>query len=180
MKLIIFLFIHLGLIVLTQIFLFVIYLRDLLALSFGGAYYVPSKREKIAKMMEFAEIKPGEKAVDLGSGDGRLIIALAKAGAEAHGYEVDPVLIPKSKRNIREAGLENKAFVHWGSFWRADLSEFDVVVIFGMSHVMRRLEKKLRGELKKDARVVANTFEFPTWIPKKKDNNVYLYENNFH
>ncbi len=178
MNLVILLLIHLGLILSTLFFLFTIYIRDLVSLSFGGAIYVPSKKGKIDKMIELAQIKPGEKAVDLGSGDGRLIIALAQAGAEAYGYEVDPVLILKSKRNVRDAGLENRVFIKWGSFWQADLSQFDVVAIFGMAHVMGRLEKKLGRELKKDARVVCNTFELPTWAPKKKDSNVYLYANN--
>ena len=164
---------------LTLVFLFTTFLKALLPLIFWGAIYVPSNRDRIKKIIELAEIKPGEKAVDLGSGDGRIVIALAEAGAEAYGYEINPILVRKSRRNIRKARLENKAFIILGSFWQADLSKFDIITIYGMQHVMRRLEKKSRKELKKDARIVSNAFEFPTWSPKKKDNGVYLYENNF-
>lgn len=154
--------------------MFVVFLRSFLGFIFWGAIYVPSRKDRIDKIIELAEIKPGEKAVDLGSGDGRLVIALAKAGAEAYGYEIDPTLVRSSKKNIQEAGL--KAFIEWGSFWQADLSQFDVVVIYGMSHVMKRLEKKLGKELRKGTRVICNSFEFPNWSCKKKENNVYLYQ----
>jgi len=165
----------LGILFLTLVFIFIIFLKAFLPFIFGGAIYVPSKEEKIKKRIELAEIKPGQKAVDLGSGDGRLVVALAKAGAKAYGFEINPALVLKSKRNIRKAKLENKAFVKWGSFWPADLSEFDIVVIYGMKHVMKRLEKKLKKELKKDAKVLANVFEFPTWLPAKKSQGLYLY-----
>ena len=150
----------------------------ILPLIFWGAIYVPTEKERIKTIIRFAEIKPGEKAVDLGSGDGRLVIALAKAGAEAHGYEINPLLVWKARKDISKAKIENKAFIHWKSFWQEDLSDFDVVVIYGISHIMRRLEKKLKGELKKDARVICNAFNFPNWTQIKKEDGVYLYKNN--
>src|SRR5208337_3945742 len=91
-----------------------------------GAVYVPSTREKALLIARLSGAGPGERAVDLGSGDGRIVIALARQGAEAHGFEVNPVLVLISLRNIRRAGFHGRAFIHWKSFWRADLSRFDV------------------------------------------------------
>ena len=85
-----------------------------------GAIYDPSSYEETRLMADLAEIAPGEKAADLGSGDGRVLIALAQRGAEAHGYEVNPVLVAIARRNIRSQGLQGKAFVHWGNFWRQE------------------------------------------------------------
>jgi len=143
---------------------------------FYGAVYLPSDKEKVKTIIRLAEIKPGEKVVDLGSGDGVLVIALAKAGAEAHGYEINPLLVLIARKNISKARIGNKAFIHWKSFWNEDLSGFDVVVIYGINYIMGRLEKKLRGELKKDARVVSNAFNFPGWPQIKKEEGVYLYK----
>ncbi|MBU4142330.1 hypothetical protein KKE99_05680, partial [Patescibacteria group bacterium] len=60
---------------------------------FFGAPYVPIPKNGLDKMVEFANIKFGQKAVDLGSGDGRIMIAMAKAGAIVHGYEINPLLV---------------------------------------------------------------------------------------
>ncbi len=141
-----------------------------------GAIYVPSKDKVLDIMIEFAQLQPGEKAVDLGSGDGRVLIALAKTGAEAHGFEIERKLVKRSKENITEAQMEDLAFTHQQSFWKADLSEYDVIFVYGMRHVMKRLEKKLEKELKPGARVISNAFEFPEWIESKKQGHVYLYE----
>jgi ribosomal protein L11 methylase PrmA len=70
-----------------------------------GAIYDPSSRIEAEAMARLAEVRPGEKAADLGSGDGRVVCALARGGAEAHGYEINPVLVLISRRNIRREGL---------------------------------------------------------------------------
>lgn len=154
-------------------FLFLIFTNPFI---FWGAVYVSSKDEKIKKMIELAEIKSGEKVADLGAGDGRLVIALAKKGAEAHGYEINPILVWQARRNINKAGLRRKAFIHWQNFWNEDLSGFDIITVYGIGYIMKKLEKKLRKELKDNARVVSNTFCFPTWPQIKEEGGVYLYK----
>lgn len=126
--------------------------------------------------MALAAVTPGEKAIDLGSGDGRIVIALARAGAEAHGYEINPLLVWLGRREIKKAGLEKSAFIHWKDFWSVDFSNFNIVTVFGISHIMRVLKRKCRRELPAGARVVANSFPFPGWQFAEKANNVYLYK----
>ena len=149
--------------------------KMLLPLAVKGALYVPSKDNEIRAMVALAGVKAGEKAVDLGAGNGRIVMALARQGAEAHGYEINPFLVRSSKKNIKDAGLEGKAFIHLGNFWSVNFSEFDVVTVFGISHMMKRLEAKLKKELKPGARVVSNHFVFPNWPHAKKENGVRLY-----
>ena len=140
------------------------------------AFYVPTNDATVRTMIDFAGVKPGMKAVDIGSGDGRLVIALAKAGAEAHGYEIQPFLVWLSKRKIRKAGLTGKAFIHRKDFWLEDLSKFDIVTVFLPTSISKRLEAKLRSELKTDARIISSDPISPTWILSKKKGSVHLYE----
>lgn len=141
-----------------------------------GAPYVPTHDKILKKMIALLSIKPGEKAVDLGSGDGKIVIALAQAGAEAHGYEINPFLVLWSKRNIKKAGLAGKAFIHWKSFWSVDFSCFQIVTVYGITYMMKRLEKKSQKELKTGARVASNAFTFPNWSPIQNNDGIYLYK----
>jgi hypothetical protein len=140
-----------------------------------GAIYVPSSLEKTRAMSEMAEVSDGGRAVDLGSGDGRVVMELASRGAAAEGYEINPVLVLLSRFRIRRAGLTGRAVVHWGSFWRADLSPFTVVIVFQGSFVMRRLERKLRRELPRGARVISDYWRLPGLVPDAMMGTLYRY-----
>ncbi len=141
-----------------------------------GAIYDPSSPDKTRHMVELAGVARGERAVDLGSGDGRVVIALAQAGAEAHGYDVNPILVAVARRNIRRAGLSGRAFIHWGSFWRAELSPYTLVTVFQVGFIMARLEDKVRRELPSGARIVSHHWRFPTLVPSRTRGDVYCYE----
>lgn len=145
---------------------------------FTGAVNVPSTEEKIKQMMSFVDFKPGIKAVDLGAGDGRLIIALAEKGIEAHGYEINPFLVSAANKKIKEAGLDHKAFMHSGNLWKVNLKDFDLVMLYGMSHMMAKLEEKFDRELKSGAIVISNHFILPTWKPSRVEDGIYLYIKN--
>src|SRR3990167_5908797 len=126
----------------------------------SGVPFVPTSRKRV---------------VDLGSGDGRLVIAFASKGAEAHGYELNPVLVWLSHIHIVFRGLRGRAYIHWGDFWRPDMSDFDIVVVYGFRSTMRELEKKLKRELSENALVLSNGFTFPTWTLVKEEGGIYLY-----
>ena len=140
-----------------------------------GAIYVPSTPEKALLLAELSDAARGQRAADLGSGDWRVAIALARQGAEAHGFEVNPILVLLARRNIRRAALQDRAFIHWKSFWLADLSRFDVLTVFQGSFVMRRLEAKVRRELAPGARVVSDFWGFPSLPPEKMAGTVFFY-----
>jgi SAM-dependent methyltransferase len=140
-----------------------------------GAIYVPSTPEKTLLIAELSGAAGREMAADLGSGDGRIVIALAEKGAEAHGFEVNPILVILSRRKIRRAGLEHRAIIHWKSFWQADLARFDVVTLFQGSFVMRRLGRKLRRELAPGARVVSDYWGLPGMDPESVHGTIACY-----
>lgn len=137
-----------------------------------GAIYLPSADDRIKTMLQLANIQKGEKAVDIGSGDGRVVAALAQAGANAFGYEINPFLVWWSKVKYSS----NNTQFHIANMWNVNYSPFKVVILFGMSYIMNDFEKKLLKELKPGARVICNAFQFPTWKESKKVGTVYLYE----
>lgn len=140
-----------------------------------GAVFLPMRRGAVDKMVRLLEIKPRDKAVDLGSGDGRVVLALARAGAEAHGYEHNPFLVWWSRFRIYRAGLSGRAFIHRGNFWKIDLSEFSVVTVFGISYVMKPLEEKLLREAYLGTRVASYVFKFPSLKPVTTNGGVSIY-----
>jgi precorrin-6B methylase 2 len=145
-----------------------------------GAIYFPTTPRGVREILEIADIKAGQRIVDLGSGDGRILIACAKRGATAVGYEINPLLVAQSRRAIRRAGLANahaagSATVHWESFWRIDLSQFDVVIVYGIPYIMRDLQHKLERELRPGTKIISNAFKFPGWTPVATERKIYLY-----
>jgi protein-L-isoaspartate O-methyltransferase len=140
-----------------------------------GAIYDPSSMAETQIMADLGEVTPGEKAADLGSGDGRVVIALARKGAEAHGYEVNPVLVAISRRRIRQLGLSGRAFIHWANFWRTNLSRYDLITVFQVGFIMGRLETKLKRELASGARVVSHYWRFPGLSPEHVKGSIYRY-----
>ncbi len=144
---------------------------------FRGAPFLPTHTPTADRLITKLNLKPGDKFADLGSGDGRLVIAAAQKGAEAHGYEINPVLVLWSRQKIKRLGLDHQAFIHWKSFWRQNFSGFDALAIFGITGIMVRLSQKLSRELKPGTRVACNIFPLPDW-QGEKDQGIYYYIKN--
>lgn len=140
-----------------------------------GAVYVPSKPEAIQAMVKLTKVKKGLRVADLGSGDGRLVIALAKTGAQVDGYEVNPLLIWRARRNIAKAKLQQRATIIGQSYWNVDLSIYDVITVYGITYIMKDLSQKLRAELSPGSVVTSNYFKLPNWKPVTTLNGVHLY-----
>jgi hypothetical protein len=159
-----------------SIVLTVFYLTFFVFFPIGrGAVFFPSLRSHAIRMAELAEVSAGDRAADLGSGDGRVVIALARRGAEAHGFEINPALVLLSRWNIRRSGCAGRAHVHWQSFWSVDLSGFDAVTLFQGGFIMKRLERKVLRELAAGARVVSDYWGFPTISPIHVSGTIQVY-----
>jgi 16S rRNA A1518/A1519 N6-dimethyltransferase RsmA/KsgA/DIM1 with predicted DNA glycosylase/AP lyase activity len=131
-------------------------------------------------MVQMADAKPGQKIADIGSGDGRILMAFARRGIEAHGYEINPLLVWRSRRAIRLAGLQNKAFVHWKDLWRISFSGFDTIVVYGIPYIMGGLENKLEREADPGTKVISNIYAFPHWKTIAVNKNIYMYKVGEH
>jgi dienelactone hydrolase len=142
--------------------------------------FVPTPANVVDAMLDLAGIKPTDVLVDLGSGDGRIVIAAAKRfGIQATGVEIDPELVRQSETLARQDGLDGKA-----KFVRADLFEYDlrqasVVTMFLTPGVNLRLRAKLLNELRPGTRVVSHRFDMGSWVPAKTmqlgDDHIYLW-----
>ena len=140
-----------------------------------GAPFVPTKHSAVERMVALSGAKSGTRAADIGSGDGRIVIAMARSGATAIGFEINPFLVWWSRYKIHKAGLTGRAFVFFGSFWGKDFQDFDIITVFGIGRIMGELEKKLQKELRSGARVISYVFQFPAWKFDQKDAAIFLY-----
>jgi SAM-dependent methyltransferase len=124
--------------------------------------WVPTPPELVDKMMEMAKVGPNDIVMDLGSGDGRNIIAAAKRGATAIGVEFNPDMVELSNRLAKEAGVAGKATFIQGDMFTADISKANVMALFLLPDNLRKLADKFYN-LKPGSRLVLNTFAIPDW-----------------
>ncbi|XP_069763261.1 adenine nucleotide translocase lysine N-methyltransferase isoform X2 [Narcine bancroftii] len=127
--------------------------------------YVPASSKQVQKVMTLLEGRSGN-VVDLGSGDGRIVIEASKRGFHpAVGYELNPWLIRLSQFHAWRAGNLAKVSFVKQDLWKVDLSHCSNVTVFLAPSVLSKLEGKLLSELPEDAWIVAGRFPFPSWKP---------------
>lgn len=126
--------------------------------------WVPSPPEMVNKMLEIAKVTPQDYVIDLGSGDGRNVIAAAKLGATSLGVEYNPDMVKLSERLAREAGVEDKAQFVEGDMYEADISKASVMALFLLPVNLNKLAPKFL-DLKPGSRIVLNTFGIDGWEP---------------
>ncbi|KAM9254346.1 ATP synthase subunit C lysine N-methyltransferase isoform 1-T1 [Dugong dugon] len=128
--------------------------------------FVPATPPQVENVVKVLRCRRGP-LVDIGSGDGRIVIAAAKAGFPAVGYELNPWLVYYSRYRAWREGVRDSARFYVSDLWKVTFSQYTNVVIFGVPQMMPQLEKKLELELKDDARVIACRFPFPHWTPNQ-------------
>ena len=131
------------------------------------APYYPTPETVVEKMLQLGGIKPGDHMFDLGSGDGRLVIAAAKKGADATGVEFDDALVKQSIEKIRNLGLSAKAHIIHGDLLKQDYSSADLLTVYLLPMSNDKVTPILEKQLKKGTRIVAHDFEFSAWKPVK-------------
>jgi SAM-dependent methyltransferase len=126
--------------------------------------WVPTSQALVNKMLDMAKVTPRDFVMDLGSGDGRTVIAAAKRGAHALGVEYNPGMVGLSKQNARAAGVSARAEFVKADLFQTDLSRATVITMFLLPDINLKLRPKLL-ELKPGTRVVSNTFTMAEWQP---------------
>ena len=116
----------------------------------------------VEKMLDMARVTPEDYVVDLGSGDGRTVIAAAKRGARALGVEFDDALIEVSRSAAEKAGVAGRAEFVQGDLYEADISQANVLVLFLMPDNLRELASKFRT-MRPGSRIVTNRFAIEGW-----------------
>jgi len=131
------------------------------------APFDPTPREVVERMLSLAGVKPGDVVYDLGSGDGRILIAAAKKyRVRGVGFEIDPGLIKLARENARREGVEKLVEIRQEDFLTADLSPATVVTLYLSDDGNLAVRPQLLHQLKAGARVVSYTFDMGDWQPK--------------
>ncbi len=139
----------------------------LLAMAAGAASavpYVPSPGEVTGVMLNMASVGPGDYLIDLGSGDGRIVIGAALRGARAFGVEIKPDLVEQSRANARRAGVSEMATFAERDLFKTDLSRATVVTMYLLPQVNLQLRPKLLA-LKPGTRIVSHDWGMGEWTP---------------
>lgn len=140
---------------------------------------VSTRRERIRRALELADLRPGERFYDLGSGHGRVLVMAAKEfGVSAVGVEIGPVQCAVSLINALWNGVSSKVRIEMGNFYQADLGRADVVFAYLTSGYAVRLQEKLERELQSGARIVTISFDLPGWKPEffDRENLIFVYK----
>jgi len=132
------------------------------------APFVPTPDAVVEEMLEIAKVSARDIVYDLGSGDGRIIIAAAKRfGARGVGIEINPDLTREANENAELAGVAHLVRFVEGDFFLADLREATVVTLYLLPEVNRQLLPKLLVELRPGVRILSYKYDFGDWPPEK-------------
>jgi hypothetical protein len=131
--------------------------------------WVPTADTLVAKMLDMAKLTPQDYLIDLGSGDGRTVIAAAKRGATSHGIEYNPDMVELSKKNAAAAGVAGKATFAKADIYESDYSKATVLTLFLLPDINVKLRPTILN-MKPGTRVVSNSFNMEDWEPDETAN----------
>ncbi|HSV28277.1 MAG TPA: methyltransferase domain-containing protein, partial [Candidatus Omnitrophota bacterium] len=144
--------------------------------------YVPTPDEVVQSMLTLAGVGPDDYVVDLGSGDGRIVVAAARDfGAQGIGVDKNPVRIREANANAAEANVTDRVRFVEGDLFDADISKATVVTMYLLPEVNLAMRPRILGELKPGTRVVSHDFDMGDWRPDKRmkvpdeGSDVYLW-----
>ncbi len=140
--------------------------------------YVATPQVTVDEMLRLAAVGPEDFVIDLGSGDGRIVVTAAKKfGARGLGVDIDWRLVSQAEENARLAGVADRARFREQDLFQADLGQATVITAYLLPFVMLKLRPKLLA-LKPGTRIVSHDFDFGDWPPDRKTSirkNVYLW-----
>lgn len=131
------------------------------------APFSPTPLQVVEKMLSLAQVTRDDVVYDLGSGDGRILIAAAKKyGARAVGFEIDPHLVQQSRAAVRKAGVDHLVEIRDQDLMTADLSQATVVTLYLVPEANNLIQPWLQDGLRPNARVVSNEYGMDGWEPE--------------
>ena len=141
---------------------------------------VASAMEVVDAMLGLAQVRPGEHVVDLGSGDGRILIAAARSnGARGLGVDIDPARIAEADANARAAGVTGLVAFRRQDLFQTPLAGADVLTLYLTQEVNLRLRPRILAEMRPGARVVSHDYHMGDWRWDQRRRvgaaNIYLW-----
>ena len=132
--------------------------------------YVPTPQEVVDKMLAMAKVTPGDYLIDLGSGDGRIVVTAAKKhGARGFGVDLNPVRIKEAVENAAKNGVSDRAEFYQRNLFETDLGSASVITMYLLPRVNMELRPKLL-DLKPGTRIVSHDFDMDDWKPEETVN----------
>ncbi len=151
----------------------------LLAGCAANTHYPPfwwTPQDRVKDMLEIADVSESDVVYDLGSGDGRIVIAAAeKYGARGVGIEIDHELVEESRLAAEAAGVADRVTFVRGDFYETDFSDATVVTLYLFEEANERLKPHFIEQLAPESRIVTYKYKVPGWTPVKTNKRVYLY-----
>lgn len=141
---------------------------------FFGAPFLPTLKPQIDTALDMLDLKAGQTMLELGCGDGRVLIAAAKRGINSVGYELNPVLVVIAK--IRTWPYRKRVKIVWGDFWRVPWPPADGIFGFILDKYMPKLHKKVMQYSAKPVKVASFAFPINEKKPAKTKNGIFLYK----
>lgn len=138
-----------------------------------GAPYLPTLKPQIAVALELAGTRPNQTMLELGCGDGRVLLAAAKAGMNAVGYELNPMLAAIAW--LRTRRYRRQVRVVWGDFWRAEWPPAEVIFTFLLPRYMTKLHKKILAYDHRPITLISFAFQIPGKHPDTEKSGLYRY-----
>jgi SAM-dependent methyltransferase len=147
--------------------------------------YVPTSPEVVEAMLKMANVTKDDVVYDLGCGDGRIVVAAARAfGARAIGIDIDPQRIAEANANAKTAGVEGRVKFILGDLFEQDFHEATVVTLYLLNQLNLKLRPKLWKDLKPGTRIVSHAFDMGDWEPEQKQDvggtTIYLWRIPAH
>ena len=135
----------------------------------GHTPFFPTPDRVVAGMLELANVGPGDVVFDLGSGDGRIVIAAARRGARAVGIDIDPGWTRIARRNAVAAGIADRAVFETGDAFKVELREATVVTLYLPPDITTALRPRLERELAPGTRIVSHDYLVGDWKPARTE-----------
>lgn len=142
--------------------------------------YVPTPNQVVEAMLKVAKVTKDDVVIDLGCGDGRIVVAAAeKFGARGIGYDLNPQRISEAEENAKRAKVDSRVKFIKEDLFKADIKQATVVTLYLLPSVNAKLKPRLLQELRPGTRVVSHSFNMPDWTPKETveidGRTVYLW-----
>jgi SAM-dependent methyltransferase len=131
--------------------------------------YVPTPHDVVERMLDLADVQPSDYVIDLGSGDGRIIIAAAKRGASGHGVDLDPERITEARENAIAEGVDNQIMFMQDNIFDTDFSKASVITMYLLPSINEKLRPDLLEKLEPGTKIVSHSFDMGDWTADEKE-----------
>lgn len=138
-----------------------------------GAPYLPTLKPQVAAALDLINLKPGQTLLELGCGDGKVLIAAARQDLQAVGYELNPFLAAVAW--LRTRRYRQQVRIVWGNFWTSDWPPADAIFTFLLPRYMKKLDTKCMRYAYQPVKLVSFAFKIPTKRPTATRHGVFLY-----